>query len=86
MAQCNAWVLLHHVQAFFAKWCALSHWHLSHWHSEARLHLVQAVVSEVFGLPLDWGADHQELRQLTRGAQQVRHRLCQLPKQRSCQQ
>lgn len=40
-----------------------------------RGHAAQAVVSEVFGLPLDWGADHQELRQLTRGAQQVRHRL-----------
>ncbi|KAK9831974.1 hypothetical protein WJX81_004672 [Elliptochloris bilobata] len=30
----------------------------------------QAAVSEVFELPLEWGADHQELRQLTRGAQQ----------------
>lgn len=47
---------------------------------------MQAAVSEVFGLPLDWGADHQELRQLTRGAQQVRHRLCRVPEQRCCQQ
>ena len=47
---------------------------------------VQAVVSEVFGLPLEWGGDHQELRQLTRGAQQVRHRLRKLLGQRSCHQ
>lgn len=65
----------------FAKWLMLEPVH-----GEARLRFVQAVVSEVFGLPLDWGADHQELRQLTRGAQQVRHRLCPLPEQRSCQQ
>ena len=64
-----------------AKWCACGRAR-----GGARLCAVQAVVSEVFGLPLDWGADHQELRQLTRGAQQVWRRLCTLPEQRCCQQ